>query len=35
MLAAGVTLYRSIDQLPFIDLPAPSMEQIDKIEGSL
>jgi hypothetical protein len=34
MLAAGVNFYRTIDQLPLVSLPAPSQEQINKLEGS-
>jgi len=34
-LTAGVDFYRSIDRLPFIKLPAPSQEQIDKFGGSI
>ncbi len=34
LLTAGVVIYRLIDQLPFIDLPAPSQEQVDRIEES-
>ena len=32
LLSAGVILYRSIDQLPFIELPAPNQDQVDRIE---
>ena len=33
MLSTGLVIYRSIDQLPFVSLPAPSQDQVDKIEG--
>jgi hypothetical protein len=32
-LSTGLVIYRSIDQLPFVSLPAPSQDQVDKIEG--
>jgi hypothetical protein len=35
MLSTGLVIYRSIDQLPFVNLPAPSQEQVDKIETSV
>ena len=35
MLSSGLAIYQSIDQLPFINLPSPSQEQVDKIEASL
>src|SRR4030042_2541276 len=35
MLSTGLVIYRSIDQLPFVNLPAPSQEQVDKIESSV
>jgi chromosome segregation ATPase len=34
MLSAGLVIYRSIDQLPFVSLPAPSQDQVDKITQS-
>jgi hypothetical protein len=34
-LASGLSIYQSIDQLPFINLPSPSQEQVDKIESSI
>ena len=34
-LSAGVTLYRSINLIPFVDLPAPSQEQVDQVEASV
>jgi hypothetical protein len=30
-LSAGLAIYRAADRLPFIDLPAPGQDQIDKI----
>ncbi len=35
MLSAGLVIYRSINQLPFVELPTPSLEQADKIESSV
>ena len=35
MLSTGLVIYRSINQLPFVSLPAPSQEQVDKIEESV
>jgi len=32
-LSTGLVIYRSIDQLPFVSPPAPSQDQVDKIEG--
>jgi len=34
LLWAGVVIYRSMNQLPFINLPAPSQEQVDGIAES-
>lgn len=34
-LSSGLAIYQSIDQLPFINLPSPSQEQVDKIEASI
>ncbi len=34
-LSTGLVLYRSIDQLPFVDLPSPSQDQVDQIEESV
>jgi hypothetical protein len=34
VLTAGLSIYRTIDQLPFISMPAPSQEQVDKIQSS-
>jgi hypothetical protein len=34
-LSSGLAIYHSIDQLPFINLPSPSQEQVDKIEASI
>jgi peptidoglycan hydrolase CwlO-like protein len=34
-LSAGLAIYHSIDQLPFVSLPAPSQEQVDKIQSSV
>lgn len=34
MLSAGLVIYRSIDQLPFVSLPAPSQDQVDVLEQS-
>ncbi len=31
-LAAGLAIYRSIDRMPFVNLPAPSQEQVDGIQ---
>jgi hypothetical protein len=33
LLSAGITTYRTIDQLPFISLPSPNQDQADKIES--
>lgn len=33
-LAAGLSIYHSIDRLPFVSLPAPSQEQVDKIAST-
>jgi hypothetical protein len=33
LLSAGLTTYRTIDKMPFVDLPGPSQEQIDKVEA--
>lgn len=30
-LSTGLTIYRAVDRLPFIDLPAPGQDQIDKV----
>lgn len=35
VLSTGLGLYRTIDQLPFINLPSPSQEQVDQIEESV
>ena len=35
VLTAGLSIYRTIDQLPFISLPAPSQEQVDKVQSSV
>jgi hypothetical protein len=35
MLAAGMDFYNSIDRLPFVSLPGPSQEQVDKFVGSI
>jgi hypothetical protein len=34
-LTTGMALYHAIDQLPFINLPAPNQEQVDQFEGSV
>ncbi len=34
-LSAGLSIYRTIDRLPFISLPAPSQDQVDKIGSSI
>jgi uncharacterized phage infection (PIP) family protein YhgE len=34
-LSSGLAIYQSIDRLPFINLPSPSQEQVDKIEASI
>jgi archaellum component FlaC len=34
-LSSGLAIYQSIDRLPFINLPSPSQEQVDKIEAAL
>jgi hypothetical protein len=34
LLSAGLVIYRSIDQLPFVSLPAPSQDQVDQIQES-
>jgi hypothetical protein len=34
LLSAGLVIYRSINQLPFVSLPAPSQEQVDQIGES-
>lgn len=35
MLMTGLTIYRSIDQLPFVNLPSPNQDQVDKTEESV
>ncbi len=35
VLTAGLSIYRTIDQLPFISMPAPSQEQVDKVQSSV
>lgn len=35
VLAAGLEMYQAIDRMPFISLPAPSQEQVDKIEATI
>jgi hypothetical protein len=34
-ISTGITLYRSIDQLPFVSLPSPTQDQINKLEDSI
>ena len=34
-LSAGLTIYRSIDKMPFVNLPSPSQEQVNQIEESV
>lgn len=34
-LASSVEMYRAIDKLPFVNLPGPSTEEVDKIEAAL
>lgn len=34
-VASALELYRSIDRLPFVNLPAPDPEQVQKIESSI
>jgi archaellum component FlaC len=34
-LSSGLAIYQSIDRLPFINLPSPSQEQVNKIEASI
>lgn len=34
-LSAGLTIYRTIDKMPFVNLPSPSQEQVSQIEGSV
>ncbi len=34
-LLTGITIYRSIDQLPFINLPYPNQEQVNDIEKAV
>ena len=34
-LSSGLAIYQSIDQLPFINLPSPSQDQVDEIEASI
>jgi uncharacterized phage infection (PIP) family protein YhgE len=34
-LATGMAFYRAINQLPFVNLPAPGQEQVDRLEGSI
>jgi hypothetical protein len=34
-LSSGISLYRSIDQLPLVSLPSPSRAQIDEAEKSI
>jgi hypothetical protein len=35
LLSTGLVIYRSINQLPFVSLPAPSQEQVDTLEASI
>jgi hypothetical protein len=35
LLAAGVAIYRSIDRIPFVDLPSPSEEQVANIQETV
>ncbi|MDX1437795.1 MAG: hypothetical protein R3335_13355, partial [Anaerolineales bacterium] len=35
VLRSGVTLYNSIDQLPFVNLPKPSQEKVDEMQASV
>ncbi len=35
MLSAGTGFYNSIDRLPFVSLPGPSQDQVDKFAGSI
>jgi hypothetical protein len=32
MLSGGIAIYRTINQMPFVNLPGPSQEQVDNIE---
>ena len=34
-LASSVEMYRAIDSLPFVNLPGPSLEQVEKVEAAL
>ena len=34
-LEAGRAIYRSIDRIPFVSLPSPGQEQVDKIQGTV
>jgi hypothetical protein len=34
-LSAGLSIYHTIDRLPFVSLPAPSQDQVDKIGSSI
>jgi methyl-accepting chemotaxis protein len=34
-LSSSLAIYQSIDQLPFINLPSPSQDQVDEIEASI
>jgi hypothetical protein len=35
LLAAGVTMYQSINRIPFVDLPSPSEEQVENIQDTV
>jgi methyl-accepting chemotaxis protein len=34
-LSAGLSMYQTIDRLPFVSLPAPSQEQVDNISSTV
>jgi uncharacterized phage infection (PIP) family protein YhgE len=34
-VSAGLSIYHTIDRLPFVSLPAPSQDQVDKIGSSI
>jgi hypothetical protein len=34
-LSAGLSIYHTIDRLPFVSLPAPSQDQVDKLGSSI
>jgi len=35
LVAAGLQMYRTIDRMPFVNLPGPDPEQVDSIQATL